>query len=68
MVLGHFYMSAKIQHQYGAAPETTDALGTSTQTFPEGNATNINFKRTNNTQSLAGASRVVIGTMDFLIA
>ena len=36
-----------------ATPETTDGLGsgTSTQMVPEGNATNINFKRTNNTQS-----------------
>ena len=51
-----------------ATPETTDGLGTSTQTVPEGNATNTNFKRTNNTQSLAGANRAVIRTMDFLIA
>ena len=30
-------------------PDTTDALGTSTKTVPEGNGTNTNFKRTNNT-------------------
>ena len=39
-----------------------------TQTTPEGNATNTNFKITNSTQPLAGASRAVIRTMDFLIA
>ena len=51
-----------------ATPETTDRLGTSTQTVPEGNATNTGFKRTNNTQSLAGANRAVIRTMYFSIA
>ena len=51
-----------------ATPETTDGLGMSTQTIPEGNVTNTNFKRKNNAQSLAGANRAVIRTMDFLIA
>ena len=32
---------------------------------PEGNATNTNFKKTSNTQSLAGANRAVIRTMHF---
>ena len=35
---------------------------------PEGNATNTYFTRTSNTQSLAGANRAVIQTMDFLTA
>ena len=56
-----------------------DGLGTSPQKVPEGmlqililkkstNATNTNFKKTNNTQSLGGANRAEIRTMDFLIA
>ena len=60
------------QHLYEdlfATPETTNGrLGTSTQTIPEGNAANTNLKRTNNTQSIAGANSVVIRTMNFLIA
>ena len=40
----------------------------STQTVPQGNATNVGFKRTNNTQSLAGPNRAVIRAMDFLNA
>ena len=39
-----------------------------TQTFPESNATNANFTRTNNTQSLAGANLYEMETVDFLNA
>ena len=39
----------------------------SNQTVPEINAKNANFTRTNNRQSLAGANRDVLHTMDFLI-
>ena len=42
-------------------------LELSTQTVPESIATNANFTRTNDTQSLAGANRAVMQTMDFLI-
>ena len=51
------------------SPETMNGLRTSTQTLPEGNVTNTNFERTNNTQlSIAGENRAVIRTIDFLIA
>ena len=56
------------RHRYVITPETTDGLGTSTQTVPKDKATNTNFTRTNNEQSLAGANRAVIWTMDLLIS
>ena len=43
-------------------------LEQSTQTVPESNPTQTNFTRTNNTQSLAVATRDVMQTMDFPIA
>ena len=43
-------------------------LEPSNQMVPECNATNVNFTRTNNTQSLAGANRDVMQTMNFPIA
>ena len=52
-------LEASAEERVFATPETTDRLGTSTQMVPEGIATNTNFKRTDNTQSLAGANRAV---------
>ena len=43
-------------------------LEPSTPTAPEGNATYVNFTKTNDTQSLSGANRDVMPKMDFLIA
>ena len=51
-----------------AAPETTRWLDLSSQTVSESNATNANFIRTNNKQSLAGVNCNVTQTVAFLIA